>query len=321
MIIVNGGYMRYLNELRDGESVIEFYFCKQRQSMRSKTGKTYLSLVLQDKTGTANAKVWDLNNNIKSFDTGDFIKVDANVQTYNGEIQLIAHRIRRAEEGEYDEADYIPSTKNNINQMFDEFIGFIDTIEEPCIKKLLTAVFIENEHINKEFKKHTAAKTMHHNYLGGLLEHSLSVTKMCDMMAKHYPIANRDILVSCGMLHDIAKINELSDFPNIDYTDSGELLGHLVMGSEMVGKEADKIEGFPPELKYMMQHCILSHHGELEYGSPKLPRTIEAMLLHYADNMDAYVKMFEDSLEADSTQGPWLGYHRVMQRNLRKTQF
>ena len=313
--------MRYLKELREGENVIDFYFCKQKQNMRSKAGKTYLSLVLQDKTGTVNAKVWELGGSIKSFEAGDYIKIDASVQLYNGEIQLIAHKIRRAEEGEYDEADYIPSTKNSIDDMFKEFIAFIDTIENPYIKKLLKAVFIENEHINKEFKKHTAAKTMHHNYLGGLLEHSLSVTQMCDLMAKHYPIANRDILVSCGMLHDVAKINELSDFPNIDYTDSGELLGHLVMGSEMVGKEADKIEGFPIELKHMMQHCILSHHGELEFGSPKTPRTLEALLLHYADNMDAYVKMFEDAVEADNTQGAWVGYHRVMARNLRKTRF
>ena len=313
--------MRYLNELREGENVIEFYFCKLRQSMKSKAGKNYLSVVLQDKTGTVNAKVWDVTSRTQNFDTGDFIKIDGLVQLYNGETQIILHRVRRAQEGEYDEADYIPSTKNDIETMWSEFLSFIDTIENAHIKKLLTAVFMENEEVNKKFKKHTAAKSMHHNYLGGLLEHSLSVTKMCDMMAKHYTMTNRDILVACGMLHDVAKIRELSDFPNIDYTDSGELLGHLVMGCEMIGREADKIEGFPPELKNMMQHCILSHHGQLEYGSAKTPRTLEAMLLHYADDMDAYVKMFEDAVEADNTQGAWVGYHRVMERNLRKTQF
>ncbi|MBQ6555074.1 MAG: HD domain-containing protein [Firmicutes bacterium] len=313
--------MRYLNELRDGESVIEFYFCKQRQSMTSKTGKNYLSLVLQDKTGTASAKIWEQNNNIQSFETGDFIKIAANVQTYNGEIQLIINKLRRAHEGEYDEADYIPSTKFNIDEMYKEFLDFIPTFENKHIKKLVNAILVENEYINKEFKKHTAAKAMHHNYLGGLLEHTLSVTKMCQKMAEHYPMANRDILVACAMLHDVAKIYELSDFPNIEYTDSGELLGHLVMGSDMIGREAEKIEGFPVELKHMMQHCILSHHGQLEYGSPKTPRTLEAMLLHYADDMDAYVKMFEDSVNACNTQSAWVGYNRIMERNLRKTKF
>lgn len=321
MGFLGGKNMRYLNELREGENVVEFYFCKQRQSMKSKTGKNYLSLVLQDKTGTANAKVWDLNNNIQSFETGDFIKIDALVQTYNNEIQLNVRKIRRARDGEYNEFDYIPSTEKNVDEMFSQLLGFIDTFENQYIKKLLTAFFIEDEAINKEFKKHTAAKAMHHNYMGGLLEHTLSVTQLCDMMASHYPMANRDILVACGMLHDIAKIKELSDFPNVDYTDCGELLGHLVMGSEMIGREADKIAGFPIELKYMMQHCILAHHGELEFGSPKTPRTLEAMLLHYADDMDAYVKMFEDAVKADNTQGAWVGYHRVMARNLRKTQF
>ncbi len=313
--------MRYINELRDGENVIEFYFCKLRESKQSKAGKNYLSLVLQDKTGTINAKVWEQTNRIQSFETGDFIKIDGTVQTYNGDLQLILRQIRRAQEGEYDESDYIPSTSRNIDEMWKDFTAYIDTFENEYIKKLVTAVFIDNEHINKEFKKHTAAKSMHHNYLGGLLEHSLSVTQMCEKMAEHYPQANRDILVSCGMMHDVAKINELSDFPNIDYTDSGELLGHLVMGSEMIGREADKIEGFPSALKHMIQHCILSHHGELEFGSPKTPRTLEAMLLHYADNMDAYVKMFEEAVDADNTQGAWVGYHRVMARNLRKTQF
>ena len=313
--------MRYLNELREGENVIEFYFCKLKQSMKSKAGKNYLSVVLQDKTGTVNAKVWDVSSRTQNFETGDYIKIDGLVQLYNGETQIILHRVRRAVEGEYDEADYIPSSKNDIDQMWEKFIAFTDTFENEYIKKLVKAIFIDNEEINKEFKKHTAAKSMHHNYLGGLLEHSLSVTQMCELMAQHYKAVNRDILVACGMMHDIAKIMELSDFPNIDYTDSGELLGHLVMGSEIIGREADKIEGFPVQLKHMIQHCILSHHGLLEYGSPKTPRTLEALLLHYADNMDAYVKMFEDAVEADNTQGAWVGYHRVMERNLRKTQF
>lgn len=312
--------MRYISELRDGEGLIGFYFCKQKQCLKSKTGKNYYSLLLQDKTGVINAKVWDLNNNIQSFETGDYIKIDGIVTTFNNELQLNIKKIRRALEGEYDETDYIPSTKYDVDKMYEELKNLMDSIKNTYMNKLVHNIFALPQ-IQDNFKKHTAAKAMHHNYMGGLLEHTLSVAKICDLMASHYKNVNRDLLVTTGILHDVAKITEISSFPNIDYTDEGELLGHIVMGSELVGREADKIEGFPLELKRLIQHSILSHHGEFEYGSPKLPRTLEAFLLHCADDMDAKVKMFEDFIEADNTQGRWAGYNKILLRNIRKTEF
>lgn len=313
--------MHYINELKDGETFREFYLCKQRQSNKSKTGKTYLSLTLADKTGIVNGKVWELTRDIQAFNEGDYIRVEATVQTYNNELQLNIKKIRKASEGEYDEADYIPTTKKDIVTLNDKLLKLIKSIKNKYIKALLTNIFINNKNISESFKKHTAAKAMHHNYLGGLLEHTISVAEICDFMSGHYENVDRDVLIASALLHDICKLIELSDFPVVDYTDDGELLGHIVMGSELVGKEADKIEGFPHQLKVLIQHCILAHHGEFEYGSPKLPRTIEAFILHFADDADAKINMFEKALDENTNTGNWLGYNRLLQRNLRKTEY
>ena len=313
--------MRYINELRDSENVVEFYFCKKRQSLTSKNGKNYLSLTLLDKTGSINGKVWELNNKIQSFEEGDFIKGAGTVITFNGDLQLNIKQIRKAQEGEYDESEYIPSTKKNISELYEKVVKYVNSVENEYIKQLLTNVFIENKKIADKFKKHTAAKSMHHDYLGGLIEHTVSVTEVADFLATHYEGVNRDIVISCALLHDICKIFELSDFPSVDYTDAGELIGHIVMGAEFIAAEADKINGFPRELKLLMQHCILAHHGEYEFGSPKLPRTIESFILHCADDIDAKVKMFTDSLEALPPSVKWTDYNKILQRKIRKTEF
>lgn len=313
--------MKYINELHEGENIIEHYLCKSRQTMKSRNGKNYLSLKLQDKTGMVDAKVWDLNNDIQSFQENDFIKVDAFVTTFNNELQLNVKRIRRSREGEYDPADFVPSTDKNIDEMYDQLMGYIKTMKNPYLKKLLEEIFLRHPVISKEFKYHSAAKAMHHSFRGGLVEHTLSVTQLCDFLAPRYNYVNRDILVASAMLHDVGKVLELSDFPTNDYTDDGQLLGHLILGSELIRDAAAKIDGFPKRLESLMKHCMLSHHGEYEYGSPKLPSTTEAFLLHCADNLDAKTKMIEEALAADSTQGHWAGYNRMLQRNLSRSDF
>ena len=305
--------MKYINELREGENIIEHYLCKSRQTMKSRNGKNYLSLKLQDKTGMVDAKVWDLNNDIQSFQENDFIKVDAFVTTFNNELQLNVKRSRRSREGEYDPADFVPSTDKNIDEMHDQLMGYIKTMKNPYLKKLLEEIFLRHPVISKEFKYHSAAKSMHHSFRGGLVEHTLSVTQLCDFLAPRYNYVNRDILVASAMLHDVGKVLELSDFPTNDYTDDGQLLGHLILGSELIRDAAAKIDGFPKRLESLMKHCMLSHHGEYEYGSPKLPSTPEAFLLHCADNLDAKTKMIEEALDADST--------RMLQRNLSRSDF
>ncbi len=313
--------MRFIKELREGESIVEHYLCKSRQTMKSRAGKSYLSLKLQDKTGTVDAKVWDMNNDIKSFEENNFIKIEANVTVYQNDIQLNVKKIRRSMEGEYDPADYIPCSEKNIDAMYEEFLGYIKTIQSPYIKKLLEEIFIKDPVVSKRFKTHSAAKSIHHGYMGGLVEHSLSVTQICDFAAPRYKYVNRDILIASAMLHDVGKVLELSEFPTNDYTDDGQLLGHLIIGAEMIKDAAAKIDGFPKQLESILKHCMLSHHGEYEYGSPKLPKTIEAFILHCADNLDAKTKVIEEMLDNDSTQGNWVGYQRMLQRNIRKSDY
>ena len=313
--------MRYIKELREGENVVEHYLCKSKQSLKSRAGKTYLSLKLQDKTGTVDAKVWDMTNDIKAFEENEFIKIDATVVTYQNDIQLNVKRIRRSLEGEYDPADYIPCTEKNMEQMYRKLMGYIKTIESPYIKKLLEEIFYHHPIISKCFKTHSAAKSVHHSYMGGLLEHTLSVTEICDFAAPRYKFVDRDILIASAMLHDVGKVMELSQFPDNDYTDEGQLLGHLIIGSELIGQTAAKIEGFPKPLENLLKHCMLSHHGEYEYGSPKLPKTIEAFILHSADNLDAKTKVIEEMIENSSNQGSWAGYQKMLQRNIRKSDY
>lgn len=313
--------MRYINELREGENVIEHYLCKSKQTMKSRAGKNYLSLKLQDKTGMVDAKVWDLNNDIRSFEENDFIKIDGTVTTYQNDKQLNIKRIRKSMEGEYDPSDYVRSTEKNIEAMKKKLLGYIDTIENTYIKKLLNEIFYNNEMVKNSVATHSAGKSMHHSYLGGLLEHTLSVVEICDFMSGRYKYVNRDILIACAMLHDIGKLWELSEFPTNDYTDDGQLLGHIVMCSELIGETASKIEGFPHKLKSLLKHCILAHHGVYEYGSPELPKTIEAFILHCADNMDAKTKAIEELIESSDITGSWVGYQKNLQRNIRKSDF
>ena len=313
--------MRYISEIREGENVVEHFLCKSKQTLKSRAGKSYLSLKLQDKTGTVDAKVWELNNDIKAFEENEFIKIDGTAIVYQNDIQLNVKRIRRSLEGEYDPMDYIPSTEKNIKEMTKELLGYINTIKNTFIKKLLEEIFINNSVISKKLKYHSAAKNIHHGYMGGLVEHTLSVTQICDFMAPRYKYVDRDILIATAMLHDIGKIYELSDFPENDYTDDGQLLGHIIIGTELITESARKIQDFPKKLESLLKHSILSHHGEYEYGSPQLPKTIEAFILHCADNMDAKVKVIEEMIDTDNTAGSWVGYQKMLQRNIRKSDY
>lgn len=311
--------MRYIKDFQEGESIVGHYFCKQKQLMKSRAGKSYMSLRLQDKTGIIDAKVWELNNEIQNFEENDFIKIDGSALIYQSETQLNVKKIRKSREGEYNPADYVPCTSKNIDAMYSELIAYIKSINNTHIKKLLEAFFVEDNDIIENFKTHSAAKSLHHSYMGGLLEHTLSVAKLCDFMGTHYG-ANRDILLATAMLHDIGKTKELSDFPNNDYTDDGQLIGHIVIGTEIITDKIKQIDGFPTQLASIIKHSILAHHGEYEYGSPKKPKTIEAFILHCADNTDAKVKIYQEAIESDMTSGSWVGYNKMMGHNIRKTE-
>ncbi len=311
--------MKYLAEYKEGDRVFDIYLCKHKTSAVTKTGKPYDTVVLQDKTGALEGKIWEPNNaGIAEFDALDYIEVYGDVTSFNGALQISIKRIRRCQDGEYDPADYLPVSKKNIDDMYAELLRIIDSLGNPYLQALLKKFFVGDEEFVQAFRKSSAAKSVHHGFVGGLLEHTLSVTKLCDYYCGTYPILNRDLLLTAAMLHDIGKTKELSLFPENDYTDDGQLLGHIVMGAEMAGRKAEEVEGFPKELAAELKHCILAHHGEYEFGSPKKPALIEAAALNFADTTDAKLETFTELLEGTDKTG-WLGYNRHLDSSVRKT--
>jgi 3'-5' exoribonuclease len=290
--------------------------------MKTKAGKDYINVRLQDKTGILEAKVWDMHKEIGDFEEKDFVKVEGMVITYQNGKQLNVYRVRKAEDHEYNLEDYIPSTEYDIEEMYDEFKLYISQMKDKNIKQLAEDIFVNDEQIAKLFKGHSAAKSMHHNYFGGLLEHTLNIIRICKFAARNYKgLVNEDLIVISAMLHDIGKVYELTSFPYNDYSDIGQLVGHMVIAVELVTEKTRNIKDFPEELKNLIKHSILAHHGELEYGSPKVPSTIEALILHFADNMDSKVKVFEEGIKNAKTEDVWVGYNRMMNRNIRKSEF
>ena len=311
--------MQYINTLREGDDITETYLCKSKSSGVAKNGKTFYSLVLQDKTGTIDGKIWELSNAIEHFEAMEYVKLSAKVTSFNNKPQLNIRQTRRAEEGTYDIADYMPISKFDIDEMFKELLALIDSVKDESLKTLLSSFFVEDASFVKAFKMSSAAKSMHHAFVGGLLQHTLSVARIADFLAGFYPIMNRDLLVTAAICHDIGKVKELSEFPVNDYTDSGNLLGHIVMGAMMVKEKADGINGFDETLKNNLVHCILAHHGKLEYGSPEKPKIIEAVALSFADDTDAKLEGFSEALESEQAEGDWLPYNKMFESIIRKT--
>lgn len=312
--------MKYIKDFKEGDRVFDIYLCKYKQAAVTKNGKPYENVILQDKTGTIDAKVWEPNNpGIGDYSALNYIEVYGDVNNFQGTLQVSVKRIRVCQEGEYHAEDYLPVSSKNIDAMYQELLGLIKSIENSYLSKLLEAFFVKDGAFFKAFRNSSAAKTVHHGFVGGLLEHTLSVTKLCDYYCKNYPVLKRDLLLTAAMCHDIGKTREISAFPENDYTDDGQLLGHIVMGSQMVAEKAKEIEGFPHGLLAQVQHCILAHHGKYEYGSPKLPALIEALALNYADDTDAKLETFKEILENNKENQGWFGYNRLFESNLRAT--
>ncbi len=312
--------MKYIETLREGERISDVYLVKSKQNALTKAGKPYGNVILQDKTGTIDAKIWNLSDpGVEEFDAMDYVFINADVSSFQGNLQLSITRARKVGEGEYDPKDYLPVSDKNIDDMYDELMGIIATIQNPYLSKLL-GKFFGNTEFERRFKFHSAAKSVHHGFVGGLLEHTLSVTKNCEYFAKQYPILNRDLLLTAAMFHDVGKLSELSTFPENDYTDAGQLLGHIMIGAEQVGLAIREIDGFPKVLANELKHCILAHHGELEYGSPKKPALIEAVALSFADNIDAKMETVKEMLAGVPENNlEWQGYNRLMESNFRRT--
>lgn len=312
--------MKYISQLHEGDRLNDIYLCKHKQSAVTKNGKAYENVILQDKTGTIDAKIWEPNSiGIDEFEALDYVDVVGDVTNFQGTLQVSIKRVRRAQEGEYDPAEYLPVSEKDIDQMYRELCMLLSTVKNPYLQQLCSMYFEQNEAFRKAFQFHSAAKAVHHGFVGGLLEHTLSVVKLCDYYCICYPELNRDLLLTAAAFHDVGKLKELSTFPENDYTDDGQLLGHIFMGTELIRASIRRIQGFPKRLASELCHCILAHHGELEYGSPKKPALMEAVALNLADNTDAKLESFHELLKNAGTNEDWLGYNRLFESNVRKT--
>lgn len=312
--------MKYIKEFKEGDRVVGIYLCKHKQAAVTKNGKPYDNVILQDKTGTLDGKIWDPNSQgIHDFDAMDYIEIMGDVTSFAGALQISIKRVRKADEGEYDPGDYLPVTSKDRKAMNQQLADYIKSVKNPWLSAMLKYFFIKDEALSKAFQFSSAAKSVHHGFVGGLLEHTLNVADFCEFYAKKYAYLNRDLLITAALLHDIGKTKELSLFPLNDYTDDGQLLGHIMIGAEMIHDAVKEIDGFPAKLESELKHCILAHHGELEYGSPKKPALAEAAALNLADNADAKLETLREIFDAAGDNNDWLGYNRLFESNIRKT--
>lgn len=303
------------SDLAPGQSVQGVFLVQAKEIRQKKTGEPYLSLVLMDRTGEVDAKMWDnIGDVADTFDRDDFVRVRGQTQEYNKKVQITIHSLQRISEDEIDIADFLPVSKRDAAEMWRELQEVIASISNPHLKALLEAVF-RNEEIADAYRRAPAAKGIHHAWIGGLLEHVLSMCSLARFFASHYPGIDRDLLLAGVLLHDIGKIRELDFSRSFSYTTEGGLVGHIQIGLRIV---ADHLPpDFPPKLRNLVEHMILSHHGQLEFGSPKLPSFPEAMMLHLIDLTDSKMAAMQAALEKDrNSEGVWTGYNSALERSL-----
>ena len=311
--------MKYIREWKEGDRIAGVYLCKTKNPAVTKNGKPYENLILQDKTGQIDAKIWEPHSEgIAEFAPMDYVDVFGDVTSFNGVLQLSVKRARLCREGEYNPADYVPVSERNNEEMYGELTDIVKSVKNRHLHALLRTFFVEDEDFAVQFRKSSAAKSVHHGFVGGLMEHTIGVAKLCDHLAAVYPILNRDLLVSAALLHDVGKVTELSAFPENDYTDEGQFLGHIYIGAKEAEVRASRLPHFPVLLKNELVHCILAHHGKLEFGSPKKPALPEAIALNLADELDAKMETFKELFASSVTPG-WQGYNRLFESHIFET--
>ena len=306
-------------ELKPGEPV-DSDFLVARCSLRStRTGGTYLDLLLADKTGQISGRMWDATEALAaSIKVDDFVHIKGRAESYQNNIQITARSITQAPTDSLRLGDFLPQSPFDVAQMFKEFKELLDTVKDPPLRALLDA-FLADKEFCDAFRTCPAATANHHAHLGGLLEHTLSMAKLAAKLAEHYPELRGDLLMTGVFLHDIGKTRELSYRRTFQYTTPGNLVGHIMLGVLMLEDEVRKLPEFPVAKLNMLRHMILSHHGQLEFGSPKLPMFAEAMALHYLDNLDAKLKDFSELVAEDRSSDPeWTEYHPRLARKLYK---
>ena len=305
----------------ENQTITALFVVASKQVKPKKSGEPYLALTLCDRTGTIEAKMWDgVPEAMHTFDQDDFIKVRGLINKYNNRFQLTIHKLRKCEESEVDFADYLPATKKNVDELWAKVTAYVDSFQNPHLKALIKA-FMADPEIEKAYKCAPAAKTLHHAFIGGLLDHVVSLMNSCDLILRNYPHLNRDLVLTGVFLHDIGKIHELTYARSFSYTTEGQLLGHMIIELEMLHKKLLGLPDFPAELKTLVEHLIISHHGQYEFGSPKLPMFPEALLLHYMDDLDSKIESMRAHFEREiGSEAEWAGYNPSLGRPLLNTQ-
>jgi len=292
-----------------------------KQIKPKKTGEPYLALTLGDRSGQLEAKMWDnVEDVLDAFEQDDFLKVKGLINKYKLRFQLTIHKLRKLGESEIDFADYLPKTTKDIDELWHTLANFVDSFQNPHLKSLVQA-FMADAEIAAAYRNAPAAKTLHHAYIGGLLDHVVSLFRSCDLVCRNYPQINRDLLLTGAFLHDIGKVHELTYNRSFTYTTKGQLLGHMIIELEMLQAKLALLPGFPEELKTLVEHLIISHHGQYDFGSPKLPMFPEALMLHYLDDLDSKMEAMRAHFERESTlDGPWTSYNPSLGRPLLNTE-
>jgi 3'-5' exoribonuclease len=308
----------FVSDLGADQTITSYFLVNEKEIRNSRAGKSYLRLDLGDRSGTIEAVMWDqFEGSAKDISRGDVVKVNARVESYRNKLQLTLQQLRLAKPEEVELADYFPHTKEDVGKLWAQLLEFANSIENPWLKKLVNGI-IGDPATAARYKRAPAAKVMHHAYLGGLLEHVIGLCGLAKQVAAHYPELNADLLLTVAILHDVGKLDELCYDRAIGYTTEGQLLGHIVMELETVSKAMDAIEGFPANLKTVVQHLLISHHGQYEFGSPKLPMIREAMVFHYLDDMDSKMAAVRAALATESGDDEWSAYSAALGRKFLK---
>ncbi|HXN22185.1 MAG TPA: OB-fold nucleic acid binding domain-containing protein [Candidatus Dormibacteraeota bacterium] len=305
----------YVADLAPDQTITSFFLVCEKELRSTREGKAYLRLELSDRTGSIEARMWHRFEDSAAICRDDIVKVQARVEAYRNRMQLALDRLRLAEPAEVDLSDYFACTKEDVEKLYAELQDCAASIPNPWLRRLAEDV-LNDPAIAVKLKRAPAAKIMHHAYLGGLLEHVVSLCGLCKVVAAHYPETDAGFLIAGAILHDIGKIDELSYERSLGYTTSGQLLGHIVMEIETVSKRIDAIPNFPTELKTLIQHMLISHHGQYAFGSPKLPMFREALLLHYLDDLDSKMAAMRAAFASDKGDGEWTERSSALDRRL-----
>jgi 3'-5' exoribonuclease len=307
--------------VQENKVITSSFVVVSKQVKPKKTGDPYLALTLGDRTGQIEAKMWDnVEDALDAFEQDDFLKVKGLINKYKNRFQLTIHKLRRLGDSEIDYSDYLPKTTKNVDELWQTLTDFVASFQNEHLRRLVQG-FMADPEIAHAYRNAPAAKTLHHAYIGGLLDHVVSLFRACDLICRNYPQVNRDLVLTGAFLHDIGKIHELTYNRSFSYTTRGQLLGHMIIELEMLQAKLSLVPDFPPELKTLLEHLIISHHGEYEFGSPKLPMFPEAVLLHYMDDLDSKMESMRALFEREGDQeNPWTSYSPSLGRPLLNTE-